>query len=146
MPREFDLIGLGNSLVDILHDALEARMRRYFNAAFDDDIIESEIPVLMAASKRFDPKATRRQLLSQGFAKGQILRYAYRPFDVRWVFWYPETKLLDEKRIDYVRHLSPQNWWLLTTGRTRKGIAEPAYCTPLATDYNFQDSGARVPC
>lgn len=31
-----------------------------------------------------------------------MLRYVYRPFDVRWLYWEPETKLLDEKRAEYL--------------------------------------------
>ena len=32
-------------------------------------------------------------------ASEQIARY--RPFDTRWLYWEPETKLLDEKRSEY---------------------------------------------
>jgi hypothetical protein len=40
-------------------------------------------------------------LLARG-SPAHIVRYTYRPFDLRWVYWDPDTKLLDEKRADLV--------------------------------------------
>ena len=131
------------ALVDIDRGALEARMRRYFDPTLSDATIADEMPELMRAAARFDPVATRKALLALGFDSGRIVRYAYRPFDVRWVYWHAETKLLDEKRPDYVPQVFVGNPWLFTTGRTRKGAPEPAFATQVATDLNFQDSGAR---
>ena len=87
------------ALVDIDRTALEARMSRYFDAAVSDVTIEGEIHELMANSQRFDASATRRRLLSRGIESGRIVRYCYRPFDVRWLYWHPETKLLDRNRL-----------------------------------------------
>jgi esterase/lipase superfamily enzyme len=131
------------ALVDIDRGALEARMRRYFDPAVSDGTIAEEMPELMRAAARFDPFATRKRLLSLGFDSGRVLRHAYRPFDVRWLYWHAETKLLDEKRPDYVPQVFEGNPWLFTTGRTRKGEPEPAFTTQTATDLNLQDSGAR---
>jgi Type ISP C-terminal specificity domain len=33
-----------------------------------------------------------------------FVRHAYRPFDVRWIYWEPETKLLGEKSPEYWPH------------------------------------------
>ncbi|HEY7313429.1 MAG TPA: type ISP restriction/modification enzyme [Gemmataceae bacterium] len=62
---------------------------------------------------------------------------------MRWVYWEPTTKLLDEKRPEYYRNLFPQNLMLFTTGRTRKDLIEPAIMTKRLTDLNSMDSGAR---
>jgi hypothetical protein len=43
----------------------------------------------------------RDELRRRGLLKNNIVRYCYRPFDVRWLYWEPQTKLLDEKRTDY---------------------------------------------
>ena len=130
-------------LVDIDRAALEARLRRYFDSTLSDAAIARELPALMQDSNRFAAAATRAALLPLGYASGRLLRYAYRPFDHRWVYWHAQTKLLDEKRSDLVEQVFEGNLWLFTTGRTRKGIPEPAYLTHLATDLNLQDSGAR---
>jgi predicted helicase len=130
-------------LVDIDRDVLEKRMRRYFEPKLSDAEITAEIPELMESTARFNATATRRILLNKGFDSGRMVRYCYRPFDNRWLYWHPETKLLDEKRLDYMSQIFEENVWLFTTGQTRKGIPEPAYLTSLPADLNLQDSGAR---
>jgi predicted helicase len=82
-------------------------------------------------------------LQKRGFKSEGIIRYAYRPFDVRWLYWEEETKLLDEKRTEYLEMVSKENTFLFTTGRTRKDLIEPALTTNLAIDLNYMDSGAR---
>lgn len=71
------------ALVDIDRATLEVRMRHYFDAAVPDVTIAKELSELMANSKRFNAAATRKALLSRGIASGRIVRYCYRPFDVR---------------------------------------------------------------
>jgi hypothetical protein len=89
-------------LVDIDREFLEARMNRYLGRATSDTEIAEEVPCAMEDSARFDAVTTRRNLQEKGFRQWQIMRYAYRPFDMRWLYWEPETKLLDEKRSDYI--------------------------------------------
>ena len=56
------------------------------------------------------------------------MRYAYRPFDTRWLYWEPETKLLNEKRPDYRPHIFPGNLWLSAAPHLRKNADEPQAC------------------
>ena len=37
------------------------------------------------------------------------MRFAYRPFDNRWLYWEKDAKLLDEKRADYRPHVFEGN-------------------------------------
>ncbi len=99
-------------LVDIDRERLAARMRRYFDPDISDAKIASDIPVAMEASARFSPHATRETLVRKGFREWQLLRYCYRPFDVRWLYWEPKTKLLDEKREDYVSQMISVPFWI----------------------------------
>ncbi len=41
-----------------------------------------------------------------------IVKYLYRPFDIRWVYWEPETKLLGEKSPDFFPHVFGENIFL----------------------------------
>ncbi|MGH6636734.1 MAG: type ISP restriction/modification enzyme, partial [Gammaproteobacteria bacterium] len=109
------------ALIDIDRAALEGRMRRYFNAAVPDVTIAKELPELMANSQRFDAQATRKELLNSGC----IVRYCYRPFDVRWLFWHPETKLLDEKRSDYKPQVFEGNFALVSQQKPRRDWSVP---------------------
>jgi predicted helicase len=90
-------------LVDIDRTRLESRMEQYLGTDSTDAEMAESVPCAMQSSARFDPIDTRRTLQEKGFRPWQILRYAYRPFDLRWLYWEPETKLLDEKRSEYIK-------------------------------------------
>ncbi len=114
-------------LVDVDRDALEARIEHYFDDQVSDDEIARQYPVAMTPTDRFEPKAVRKELRARGRGKGKIIRYAYRPFDVRWLYWEPDTKLLDEKRADYEPHVFAGNRWLTAAKALRKDADEPQY-------------------
>jgi Type ISP C-terminal specificity domain/N-6 DNA Methylase len=132
------------ALVDIDRSALEGRMARYFDDTVDDAALAREAPALISDASRFDAKAVRRELIAKGMATGQVVRYQYRPFDVRWLYWHGDTKLLHEKRPEYFLQVFSSNHWLLTTGRTRKGGAEPPIAAIRIADFNLMDSGLRA--
>lgn len=102
MPQCFYGVKTSHDLdfVAIDRETVVAVVARYFDASVADDRLAAETRSLMTPSGRYDPHAVRRQLLDRGRERGQIVRYAYRPFDQRWMFWYPETKLIEEKRED----------------------------------------------
>lgn len=129
------------ALVDIDRAALEARMRRYFDPALSDATIAAEMPELMRPTAGFDPVATRRQLLALGFDSGRILRHAYRPFDVRWLYWHAETKLLDRNRPDYVRRSIEGKLALVSQQKPRREWSRPQ-CIAAIGNLDLMDRGA----
>ena len=131
------------ALVSLDSAELEERMKRYFDPEVADATIAQEMPALMENSARFNAVQERKEAIHRGKAAGSFVRYCYRPMDMRWLFWYPIGKLLDEKRPDYAPQAFPGNLWLFTTGRTRKELPEPAFATHLLADLNLQDSGTR---
>lgn len=96
-------------LVDIDRDALEARIADYFNPAISNDDIRARFPQVMTKTDEFDPIETRAALLKRGPKTENVVPYSYRPFDVRWLYWEPETKLLDRNRAEYWPHVLPGN-------------------------------------
>ena len=113
-------------LVDVDIDRLRARVAEYFNKDLSNEEIAGRYPVSMQTAPRFDPIEVRANLLRRsGPTEDGFLRYAYRPFDDRWLYWEADTKLLDEKRADYRRHVFPGNLWLSSSNRIRKGETEP---------------------
>ena len=130
-------------LVDIDRGNLTARIHKYFDPEVSNAEMSRLSPVSMRSANRFDPEWTRNYLLQRGFLPGNIVRYQYRPMDMRWLYWEPETKLLDEKRSDYFPQVFPENMFLFTTGMTRKPEVEPALFTRVLNDLNCMDSGAR---
>lgn len=128
-------------LVDIDRTRLEARMLRYFDPSLDDATVATETPALMTDASRFDAKATRKQLVLRGMGSGHLVRFAYRPFDVRWLFWHEETKLLDEKRPDYFPQAFAGNFSLVSQQKPRREWSEPQ-CIAAIGCLDLMDRGA----
>ena len=113
-------------LVDIDRERLNARVTNYFNAGLSHEEVARRHPIAMQTAPRFDPRPVRDALLARGGpAESGFVRYAYRPFDTRWLYWDADTKLLDEKRVDYQPHVFKENLWLSSSHRIRKGASEP---------------------
>ena len=116
-------------LVDTDLDRLKRRLADYFDASLNHDEIARRYPGAMKATARFDARAVRDALLKRGGpVEDGFIRFAYRPFDNRWLYWEAETKLLDEKRADYMPHVFKGNVWLSAAQHLRKGAEEPQAC------------------
>ncbi len=130
-----------SALVDIDATRLEMRILRYLDSEIDDTLIRAEMPALMRTKKRFNSPLVRRALLARGFKPWQVRRFAYRPFDVRWVYWEPTTKLLDEKREDFVRCVPLPCEILISQQKTRMTASLPQLISVLP-DLALMDRGA----
>ena len=108
-------------LVDIDLDRLKGRVADYFNANWSHEEIARRYPGVMKATARFNARSVRDTLLARGGPDERgFIRFAYRPFDNRWLYWEGETKLLDEKRADYRPHAFEGNVWLEAREREAK--------------------------
>lgn len=119
-------------LVDIDLDSLRQRIGEYFDETIPDGAIARRYPVSMKSVARFDALRVRRYLVQRGASSPKFLRYAYRPFDNRWLYWEPETKLLDEKRSEYLQHIFDGNLWITAAEAIRKGEIEAQHAVTTA--------------
>ena len=116
-------------LVDVDLDRLRARVADYFDAGLSHEDIAKRYPSVMKTTARFNARKVRDALLARGEPNETgFVRFAYRPFDNRWLYWEAETKLLDEKRADYRPHVFEGNLWLCAAQHLRKGAEEPQTC------------------
>ena len=116
-------------LVDVDLDRLRKRVSDYFDAGLSHEEIARRYPAVMKATARFDARTVRDVLLKRGGPdESGFVRFAYRPFDCRWLYWEQDTKLLDEKRADYRPHVFEGNMWLSAAQHLRKGAGEPQSC------------------
>ena len=116
-------------LVDIDLDRLRRRLTDYFDRALSNDEIARRYPLAMKPLKYFDAVATRETLVRRGGpTPAGFIRFMYRPFDIRWLYWEADTKLLNDKRADYLFHVFDGNMWLSSARHIRKGGAEPQAC------------------
>ena len=131
-------------LVDVDLNRLEARVDDYFNKDLSDEQIAQLYPSVMKAAARFNARSVRATLVKRGGPRARgFSRYAYRPFDTRWLYWDSDTKLLDEKRADYRPHVLEDNLWLCSAQHLRRGETEPqAYFTHEMASYHLIERGA----
>ena len=116
-------------LVAVDLDRLKWRVDDYYDPSLSHDEVERLYPSVMKASARFDAREVRDTLLKRGAPdEGAFIRFAYRPFDNRWLYWEKDTKLLDEKRAEYRPHVFKGNLWLTSAQHLRKGAHEPQAC------------------
>ena len=129
-------------LVDVDLDRLKARVADYFDAGLSHDEIARRYPDIMRTTARFDSRAVRGTLLARGGPdEAGFIRFAYRPFDNRWLYWEKDTKLLDEKRADYRSHVFEGNQWLVTQKKPRRAWSVPQVISPLGC-LDLLDRGA----
>ncbi len=112
-------------VVDVDEATLRQRMTAYFDPTVSHERMKAISSPAMSAANRFDPLPTRDALLKRGFLSSNIVRFAYRPFDHRWLYWEPETKLLNEKRAEYFPHVMPGNLWIAATKQNRRDFDSP---------------------
>ena len=113
-------------LVDVDLDRLKGRIADYFNRDLSHEETARRYSTVMNNRARFDAHAIRDAMLRRGApVDAGFVRYTYRPFDDRWLYWEAETKLLDEKRADYKSHVLEGNLWLSVVPRLRRDSTEP---------------------
>ena len=116
-------------LVDVNLDRLQERVADYFDADLSHQEIARRYPSIMTSTARFDARTVRDKLLTRGGPdEAGFIRFAYRPFDTRWLYWEKDTKLLDEKRAKYKPHVFEGNLWLSAARHLRKSAEEPQAC------------------
>ena len=128
-------------LVETDLDRLKARVGDYFDAILSHEEIARRYPAIMKTTARFDARAVRDSLLKRGGPdEAGFIRFAYRPFDNRWLYWEKDTKLLDEKRADYRPHVFKGNLWLVFQNKARPDLSSPLAIRNIG-DLNQMNSG-----
>ena len=112
-------------LVEIDRERLVERMQHYFDPTISHVEMTRIAPGVMDNSAGFASEQTRDYLRKRGFLPQNIVRYCYRPFDVRWLYWEPETKLLDRNRAEYFPHVFAGNVWLVSQQKPRREWSPP---------------------
>ena len=129
-------------LVDIDLDLLRARVSDYFNADLSHDEIARQYPVIMNTLRHFDARSTRDVLLERGGpTKAGFINFAFRPFDIRSLYWEADTKLLNDKRADYRYQIFDGNKSLVTQQKPRREWSPPQVISSLGC-HDLIDRGA----
>jgi len=125
------------AVVDIDKDRLTQRMKQYFDPAVSHEEMRRISPRAMDTTNQdFNPIATREALQKRGFRPEYILRYCYRPFDMRWIYYEHETNLLQRRSPDYFPHIQMNNIWIEARQRQAMEVFDRGYFTRVLSD-NF---------
>jgi hypothetical protein len=130
-------------VIDIDKARLTKRMKAYFNSQISHREMSAVAPRAVEDAQRFNAIETREYLQKRGFLSNNVIKYLYRPFDVRWIYWEPETKLLNEKRSEYYPHIEEDNFWLCATQQNRKEF-DPSLVTENLAAFHSVERGANM--
>jgi hypothetical protein len=132
--------GLKTSRDDVVtdtdHDRLLERMRAYFDPEVSHEDIAQLAPGAMQHTAGFDAKKVRASLRARGIREENIVRYCYRPFDLRWVYWESETNLLDRPRPEFFGQIETAGYFIEARQRQPMEKFDRGYVTPRLAD-NF---------
>ena len=131
-------------LVDVDIDRLKARVREYFNPDLSHEEIGRRHPAAMRTTAGSDGRKVRDALLVRGGPdEAGFIRFAYRPFDTRWLYWEADGGLLDRPRPDYRPHVVDGNLWLSAAQHVRKTPEAPQACfTNFISSLHLLERGA----
>jgi len=129
----------GGVLIDIDRDALEQRMRAYLDPELSWDDYAALNYGLVKLRASFQPKVVRRKALLQGqFLPERLVRYALRPFEVRWCYYTSVSGVWNTPCPSLWKQCWPGNSFLMTRPA---GVASPEGCpfffTRLLGDQDF---------
>ena len=131
-------------LVDVDLDRLKTRVAEYFNSVFSHEKIARRYPVAMKSSSGFivpDATAVRDALLRRGGPNLEgFVRYAYRPFDTRWLYWDMGRGLLGRPVLKYKPHVFEGNSSLVLQREARPDLSAPLVVRDMG-DLNQMNSG-----
>ena len=125
--------GRDSFLLSIDRETLVSRIEKYFDPKISHLEMKHIAPDAMKTTARFKAEETREYLLKRGFKPDGVVRQAYRPFDLRWLYWEGETKLLDEKRSDYFSQVFVGNICLAAVHHNRKDFDPPVTLSVLGS-------------
>lgn len=111
-----------NLVIAIDRANLESRMRAYFDQSLSHQDLAIAYPSSMEGSNACDPVPTREALQKRGFLSQYLVKILYKPFDVRWIYWEPETGLLGRKSPDPFRNAFRGNYFI--EARQRESITD----------------------
>jgi hypothetical protein len=131
-------------VVDMNQDHLIERMRTYFDGSMDNDEMRRILPSAVKNTKRFNATEERKKLVRRGYLPANVVRYLYRPFDLRWLYWEPDGKLLDEKRSEYYPHVFMGNHWITSVSRIRRESFYQPQVTSAMIDMNVIEANVQV--
>ena len=142
-PKSFPGVKSGRDqfVVDTDIERLKARISDYFNPNLSHEEIGQRYPSAMQNPREYDARSVRDSLLQHGeTSDDHFIPYAYRPFDIRWLYWESREKLVDRPRPEYKPHVFDGNLCLVFQRKARPESSPPLLISSIG-DLNQMNSG-----
>ena len=111
-------------LIDIDLDKLRKRINDYFNSEISHEVLAQHYPAAMKSSSGFlerNARKIREALLTRGGPdQAGFVRFVYRPFDIRWLYWDAGRGLLGRPSTDYPPQVFDGNLFIEAREREAK--------------------------
>jgi hypothetical protein len=134
-----------NALISPDREVLAARVRAYFDPVVSDDEIKHIYPSLMMTGNRIVGPEARRKVLSEfQYDDSNIVRYPFKPFDVRWCYLANLRPLFSEPSPQLLEQRTARNSFFVTrdmADKDKEGV--PFYYSSLVCDYHSLAGEAR---
>ncbi len=113
-------------LVDIDLDRLKARIDEYFDPSVSYEEVSKRYPGVAKKLEKFSGQSVRETLIRRGGPNSDgFIRYAFRPFDCRWLYWEGDENLLDRPGKRYKSQVFQGNLSLVAQQQPRREWSPP---------------------
>ncbi|MBA4424122.1 MAG: DNA methyltransferase, partial [Syntrophus sp. (in: bacteria)] len=135
----------GFALISIAKDPLAGRISSYFDVTVSDDEIRNiHLSLMMTGNRIVGPEARRKVLSEFQYDESRIVRYPFKPFDVRWCYLENLRPLFSEPSPQLLNQRFPGNSFFITRDTADKDPEGPPFLfSPVVCDYDFISGHAR---
>ena len=135
----------GFALISIMRNSLEDRISAYFDVTVSNDEINKIYPSLMMTGNRIvGPEARKKIIREFRYDNSRIVRYPFKPFDVRWcylenlrpLFSEPSPQLLDQR-------FAGNSFFITRDTADKDPEGPPFFFSPFVCDYDCISGHAR---
>ncbi|HAE58724.1 MAG TPA: DNA methyltransferase, partial [Anaerolineae bacterium] len=130
----------GGALMDTQKDALEKRMKAYFDPQLAWDDYKTLGYGLTDEQSGFEPKSARMKAIkAEKFSPERIVRYALRPFDNRWCYYTAVSPIWNRSRPTlWAQHWQGNQFFMTRPSASTEDEGVPFFFTSLLGDNDFQ--------
>ena len=133
------------ALISMEPQALETRMKAYFDKSISNEYVASLHSALMMTGNRIVGPEARVKLLNESiYDKSRIVRYPFKPFDIRFCYLDNIRPLFSEPSPQLLNQRFPGNAFFITRDTADKDPeGPPFFFSPAACDYDCISGHAR---
>jgi hypothetical protein len=135
----------GFALISMEKNPLTDRISVYFDPTVPDDKIKKIYPSLMMTGNRIiGPEARKKVLREFQYDESSIVRYPFKPLDVRWCYLDNLRPLFSEPSPQLLNQRFPGNTFFITRDTADKNPeGPPFFFSPVVCDYDCISGHAR---